>query len=495
MKRTITILWAGLMLVGSAGFVFAQDAGVPDTLYVEIYPEDYTPAGDPPYFVRFPIYVTHDIVDPVTDSLAGFVIPLYYWQSNTGKYCSTTVWWNTTDCNPFAPSVQENRSIFRHLPSTQDPQTRNRMMDMASDFSGREWDFRFVNLYANQYDLVLVPTGSQDQCWWEGSRVLLATMTFKLQDSMTVCIDSFIWMQRLSFSNSIAQTYIPRHFLPVCETIIPTDPPPWVQCPGDQSAGENGQHTATGFSAESHARTIQSVDAQALGDGLGTAWVENVQGLGTSDVEAEVVYEVTDHCGSGGTVTVTAYDDIGRPGSCSFTVTLENRSPGLALPESWRALADHIMHLEVRGIDPDGDPAVTWWNGIWHETDPGRYPVHYPSYQPGNPGELVWDVTESDTGSWISSFSAVDNCGLADTQEVNILVGFTYCGDCTGDGTIDMADVICLINYLFKGGDPPEPLCRGDANCNGERDAGDIVLILNFLFKNSFAPCFECCAR
>lgn len=498
MKRICPVIVAAAMLLATAGVVCAQDSGIRDTMYLEIYTPDLIPSGDPPYFVRFPLYVTHDIIDPVVDSLAGFVIPLCFRQSNPVSYCSLSYWWNTTSMIAEHPSVLENRSILRHLPSVQDPQIRNRMLDMNANYING-WDFIFLDLsnQISKFGLSMVPTGSKDQRWWEGSRILLATMTFRLEDSTTICIDTCMWPPGgdLRWANSDAETYIPVHFLEICETIVPTDPPPWVHCPQDQSAGTDGQHTAIGFSVESQARTIQSVNATASGVDLGAAWVQNLTGLGTSHVQGDVVYEVTNHCGTSGMVTVSATDDGGRTGKCSFSVSLWNDSPSFALGPSRRALAGYLMNLRVLAVDVNQDEAGTFWNGIRHETDPGRNPVHQPSYQTGNPGWLAWEVTESDTGSWICSFSATDDCDAADTQEINILVGVPYCGDLTGEGELDVADIIFLLNYLFKGGDPPVPLCRGDANCNGERDAGDVVLLINFLFKNSFAPCFECCAE
>jgi hypothetical protein len=100
---------------------------------------------------------------------------------------------------------------------------------------------------------------------------------------------------------------------------------------------------------------------------------------------------------------------------------------------------------------------------------------------------------EADTGLWVFSFSATDVCGDADTDQVAILVGMPFCGDCTGEGTVDVSDVVFLIGYLFKDAIPPDPLCRGDVNCNGLVDAGDLVYLINFFYKYGPAPCFECC--
>jgi len=62
-------------------------------------------------------------------------------------------------------------------------------------------------------------------------------------------------------------------------------------------------------------------------------------------------------------------------------------------------------------------------------------------------------------------------------------------GDVTGDGLIDIGDVLCLINYLYKNGPAPDPLPAGDANCDGVIDIGDVLHLINYLYKNGPAPC------
>lgn len=69
-----------------------------------------------------------------------------------------------------------------------------------------------------------------------------------------------------------------------------------------------------------------------------------------------------------------------------------------------------------------------------------------------------------------------------------------YCGDSNGDSTINLTDIVYLINYLYRNGDPPNPLCRGDANCDGVRDLVDVIVLINFLYRGGSAPCFDCCA-
>ena len=61
-------------------------------------------------------------------------------------------------------------------------------------------------------------------------------------------------------------------------------------------------------------------------------------------------------------------------------------------------------------------------------------------------------------------------------------------GDANGDRTIDIGDVVYLINYLYKGAPPPNPLEVGNCNCDGVVDLGDVVFLINYLFKEGPPP-------
>ena len=62
------------------------------------------------------------------------------------------------------------------------------------------------------------------------------------------------------------------------------------------------------------------------------------------------------------------------------------------------------------------------------------------------------------------------------------------CGDCNGDGVIDLGDVLYLISYLYKGGPAPDPLEAGDADNNGVVDLGDVLYLISYLYKGGPAP-------
>jgi hypothetical protein len=62
------------------------------------------------------------------------------------------------------------------------------------------------------------------------------------------------------------------------------------------------------------------------------------------------------------------------------------------------------------------------------------------------------------------------------------------CGDANGDGVIDPADVVFLINYLFRNGPDPDPYEVGDCNGDGVVDPADVVYLINYLFRNGPPP-------
>jgi hypothetical protein len=61
-------------------------------------------------------------------------------------------------------------------------------------------------------------------------------------------------------------------------------------------------------------------------------------------------------------------------------------------------------------------------------------------------------------------------------------------GDANADGLVDLADVIRILNYLYKNGEEPDPLQSGDANADEIIDIGDAISLLNYLFKGGVPP-------
>jgi hypothetical protein len=61
-------------------------------------------------------------------------------------------------------------------------------------------------------------------------------------------------------------------------------------------------------------------------------------------------------------------------------------------------------------------------------------------------------------------------------------------GDASGDGVVDVGDLIYEINYLFLGGQPPEFYECGDPNTDCKIDIADVVYLLNYLFLGGSDP-------
>jgi len=209
MKKLISALAVGLLSVGLTGMLRAQDNGVPDSLYITC-PDSFQ-YHDPPWDVHISLFVTNDIPNPVIDSIAGIVVILSYRPTNPSANVRADVAKNTVDLYPY-PNL--NASIFRHLPSMEDPQIRNWMMDYSEPGLGLEWDTRILDITSEEehFFLSLVPTGYSDQRFCGGSRVLAATMTLTLEDTTTIRIDTCFWpVGRTCFSRSDAVTYMPWH--------------------------------------------------------------------------------------------------------------------------------------------------------------------------------------------------------------------------------------------------------------------------------------------
>ena len=75
----------------------------------------------------------------------------------------------------------------------------------------------------------------------------------------------------------------------------------------------------------------------------------------------------------------------------------------------------------------------------------------------------------------------VSDCAVLLTGDVNI------------DGAYTSADIIVMVNSVFKGGSPPEPCPAAmDVNCDGVTSAADIIFMVNFVFKGGPPPCDIC---
>jgi hypothetical protein len=101
------------------------------------------------------------------------------------------------------------------------------------------------------------------------------------------------------------------------------------------------------------------------------------------------------------------------------------------------------------------------------------------------PVDTTYDETPDDTLSQVNVYD-FENAGLFSAD-------YAICGNCNLDKNIGLGDVVCFINYLYRGFDPPEPQCVLDTNCDGVVNLGDVVYLISYLYRDGKQPCQRCC--
>jgi hypothetical protein len=87
--------------------------------------------------------------------------------------------------------------------------------------------------------------------------------------------------------------------------------------------------------------------------------------------------------------------------------------------------------------------------------------------------------------------------GTAEVSSESPFVGFrvarltaaSQCGDVDANGSVNVSDVVFLINFVFGTGPAPSPMSVGDVDCNGSVNVSDVVYLINFVFGSGFDPC------
>jgi hypothetical protein len=100
---------------------------------------------------------------------------------------------------------------------------------------------------------------------------------------------------------------------------------------------------------------------------------------------------------------------------------------------------------------------------------------------------------EPDPSSVIPDTAALTAVSITKDTVINVRLqgaaGGTQRGDVNQSGTITSADIIYLVNYVFKGGPAPLPTpTEGDVNCSGTITSADIIFLVNYVFKGGAPP-------
>jgi len=117
---------------------------------------------------------------------------------------------------------------------------------------------------------------------------------------------------------------------------------------------------------------------------------------------------------------------------------------------------------------------------------------HFPPAQTTVDADLVASEHTKilDYGTYYWRVKAKDRWGVTrwSDQIRHFMVTGIAPGDLNGDGSIDIADVVFSVNYLFASGPAPDPLEAGDVNCDGTVDVADVTYLINYLFIGGPPP-------
>lgn len=82
-------------------------------------------------------------------------------------------------------------------------------------------------------------------------------------------------------------------------------------------------------------------------------------------------------------------------------------------------------------------------------------------------------------------FPPEENC---ESGWIYLYAPYIHRGDADGDGTVNMQDIVFLIDYLYKGGETPDPIESGDPDCNCAFNILDITYLIDYLYRNGPEP-------
>ena len=160
--------------------------------------------------------------------------------------------------------------------------------------------------------------------------------------------------------------------------------------------------------------------------------------------------------------------------------------PGNSTDEASDLAVDDLGNAYVTGFSSD---SVAFTDYATLKYSPSGNELWVQRYNgPGSGSDEATAVAIDDSGNVYVTGYSWGNETAGDYATVKYIQARFLRGDCNGDGVIDLGDGVYLLNYLFKGGDAPDPYAAGDANCDGVIDLGDVVYLLNYLFKGGPQP-------
>lgn len=238
----------------------------------------------------------------------------------------------------------------------------------------------------------------------------------------------------------------------------------------------NPNQAGVAFTGNTRSGWFYSGDPYSLSNGLDKLWwvglfSRNKYNLGQTIVDSKHNFDNSDiyekQC-------EWTFDLLGEPEMPIWTDAPDSLSvtcpPSLPMgPSSFAVhVVDSTTHLPVN------QAYVCLWKGN---------EVYLTGYT-NTSGDVTFNPSPSTSGTM---YVTVTKQNYIPSQQQVVVQNYMP-GDANGDGVVNIADAVYLINYLFANGPPPQPLEAGDCNCDGIVDTADVLCIINFLFVGGPPP-------
>lgn len=108
---------------------------------------------------------------------------------------------------------------------------------------------------------------------------------------------------------------------------------------------------------------------------------------------------------------------------------------------------------------------------------------------------LSFHTADSDASPNAGSAAAINAAKTSETSTSHTAIcPVSITGDVNVDGGITSADVISIVNAVFRGSSNwVQPcLAAGDTNCDVQVTSADIIVLVSYVFKGGPAPCDVC---
>lgn len=191
---------------------------------------------------------------------------------------------------------------------------------------------------------------------------------------------------------------------------------------------------------------------------------------GCPDSDADCICDLIDNCPNDYNPGQEDYDGDGIGDACDNCSSLP---PCVTADDTLFVKTSGVLRFSPSVSDPEGDSVSVSF-------------MVYPTWCDEIEDSLIC-LAPATLETELVTMSASDSCGAsACSTHVKVFL----CGDVDLGGTVNIADAVSLIAYIFGTG-PAPPVYAADVDCGGTVNIADAVYLIGFIFGGS-PPCEGC---